>query len=90
VITRQALKPVVQLVLAALATAGAVTSWWRVRTVVDVAPVAAGQPATTSITYYPPMMFLTLVLATLAGILVVLGVAGLCRIRSRVRTGRAG
>lgn len=86
--TRQALKPGIQLVLAALATVGAVAGWWQVRTVVDVAPVAAGQPATTSIVYYPPMMFLTLVLATAAGIFAVLGVAGLCRIRSRVRTGR--
>lgn len=88
--TRLALIPGIQLLLAALATAGAVASWWQVRAVVDLAPIAAGQPATTSITYHPPMMFLTLVLATVAGIFVVLGVAGLCRIRSRVRTGRDG
>ena len=87
---RDALKPVAQLVLAVLAAVAAVVSWWRVRTVVDVAPVAAGQPATTSIAYYPPMMLLTLVLATAAGIFAVLGVTGLYRLRSGVRTRRDG
>ena len=87
---RDALKPVAQLVLAVLAAVAAVVSWWQVRTVVDVAPVAAGQPATTSIAYYPPMMLLTLVLATAAGIFAVLGVAGLYRLRSGGLTGRGG
>ena len=87
---RDALKPVAQLVLAVLAAVAAVVSWWRVRTVVDVAPVAAGQPATTSIAYYPPMMLLTLVLATAAGIFAVLGVTGLYRLRSGGLTGRGG
>ncbi|MFN8087986.1 MAG: hypothetical protein U0R81_03260 [Mycobacterium sp.] len=84
--TRRILKPGIQLALAVLAAIGAVASWWQVRTVVDVAPVAAGQPGTTSITYYPPMMLLTLVLATAAGVFAVLGAAGLCRLRSGVRT----
>ena len=87
---RDALKPGAQLVLAVLAAVAAVVSWWQVRTVVDVAPVAAGQPATTSIAYYPPMMLLTLVLATAAGIFAVLGVTGLYRLRSGVRTRRDG
>lgn len=87
---RRILKPGVQLALAVLAAVGAVASWWQVRTVVDVAPVAAGQPATTSIAYYPPMMLLTLVLATAAGIFAVLGVVALCRLRTRVRTRRDG
>jgi len=86
--TRHVLKPVVQLVLAVLAVWASVASWSGVRTVVDVAPVADGQPATTSIAYYPPMMVLTLVLATAAGIFAVLGVAGLRRLRSRIRTDR--
>jgi len=89
VTTREVVKHAVQLVLAALAAAGAVASWFQVRTVVDVAPIAAGQPATTSIAYYPPMMVLTLFLATAAGIFAVLGVAGLCRVRSQVRTVRS-
>lgn len=77
------MRHVVQLVLAALALAGAVLSWLRVTATVDVAPVADGQPATTSVTYYAPMMFVTLALATATGVLVVLGVAGLSRARRR-------
>jgi hypothetical protein len=69
----------VQLVLASLALIGAVLSWLQVRSIVDVAPIADGQPATTSVAYSPPMMLLTMLLATAAGILLVLGVAGLVR-----------
>jgi hypothetical protein len=76
---------IVQLVLASLALIGAVLSWLEVRTIVDVAPIADGQPATTSVTYSPPMMLLTMLLATVAGVLLVLGVAGLVRGR-RART----
>jgi len=74
---------VVQLVLAVLAAAGAVWSWSQVRSIVDVAPVTDGQPATTSVLYDPPLMVLTMVLATAAGVLLVLGVAGLVRARRR-------
>lgn len=76
-----------QLVLAGLAIAGAVLSWLQVTSDVYVAPVADGQPATTSVAYYAPMMFLTLVLATTAGVLLVLGVAGLVRRRAFRRPG---
>ncbi len=72
-----------QLVLAVLAAAGAVVSWMQVRSIVDVAPVTDGQPATTSVLYDPPLMVLTMVLATAAGVLLVLGVAGLVRARRR-------
>lgn len=74
-----------QLVLAGLALTGAVLSWLRVTSTVYVAPVADGQPATTSVIYDAPMMFLTLALATAAGVLLVLGVAGLVRARNRRR-----
>lgn len=73
------MRHVVQLVLAAVATAGAVLAWSRVTGVVDVPPVTDGQPATVSIVYDPPMMVLVLVLGTTAGVLAVLGVAGLRR-----------
>ena len=76
------MKHAVQLALACLAAAGSVASWFQVRTIVDVAPVAAGQPATTSVAYYPPMLVLTLFLVTMAGVLAVLGVAGLRRLRT--------
>lgn len=71
----------VQLVLAIAAAAGAVWSWLQVRSIVDVAPIADGQPATTSVVYDPPMMVLTMMLATAAGVLLVVGVAGVVRAR---------
>jgi len=74
-----------QAVLAVAAAAGAVLSWAQVRSLVDVAPVSEGQPATVSVVYDPPMMVLTLVLATAAGVLAILGIAGLRR-GSRVST----
>ena len=45
------MRHIVQLVLAALALTGAVLSWLQVRTIVDVSPIADGQPATTSVVY---------------------------------------
>jgi hypothetical protein len=72
---------VIQLVLAALALAGGVASGLQSRGLVYVAPVADGQPSTMSVAYDPPLMLLTWVLVTLAGVLAVLGVAGLVRAR---------
>ena len=69
----------VQLILAVAAVAGAALCWSQVTSLVDVAPVTDGQPATVSVVYDPPMMVLTLALATAAGVLVVLGVTGLRR-----------
>jgi hypothetical protein len=54
-------------------------SWAQVRSLVEVAPVTEGQPATFSVVYDPPMMMLTLVLVTAAGVLAILGIAGLRR-----------
>jgi len=70
---------VAQVVLAVAAAAGAALSWLQVRSLIEVAPVTEGQPATVSAVYDPPMMVLTLVLATAAGILAILGIAGLRR-----------
>ncbi len=75
------MKPVVQLVLSALAAAGAVLCWLQVKSMVDVPPVTDGQPATVSVVYDPPLMVLTWLLATTAGLLAVLGVAGIRRRR---------
>ena len=72
---------VVQLVLAVIAAAGAVTAWSQVRSWVDVPPIIDGQPATVSVVYDPPLMMLSWLLATLAGVLVVLAVSGLRRVR---------
>jgi len=70
---------IAQLVLALAAVAGAALCWPRVSETVDVAPVTEGQPATLSMVYDPPMMLLVWLLLTAAGVLVVLGVAGLRR-----------
>ena len=45
----------------------------------------AGEPRTTSVVYYPPLLVVMLVLATVAGVLAVVGVA-----RLRRAAGRAG
>ncbi|GAY14636.1 hypothetical protein [Mycobacterium sp. shizuoka-1] len=79
------MRHIVQLVLAALALAGGVITGLQSRHLVFVAPVADGQPSTTSVAYDPPMMVLTWALITAAGVLAVLGVAGVIRAR-RART----
>ena len=72
---------VVQLVLASIAAVGAAVVWSQVRSWVDVPPLTDGQPATVSVVYDPPLMMLAWLLATLAGVLVVLAVSGLRRVR---------
>jgi hypothetical protein len=69
----------VELVLATAAAVGAVLSWVGSRSTVVVAPVLAGEPQTTSVVYSPPMLVLMLLLATIAGVLAVLGIARLRR-----------
>jgi len=73
---------IVQLLLALAASAGALSCWRQVTALVDVAPVTEGQPATESVVYDPPLMLLVWVLAVTAGVLAVLGVAGLRRLRT--------
>jgi hypothetical protein len=79
---------VIQLVLAVLALAGAVATGLQSRSIVAVAPVADGQPPTTSVAFDPPLMMLTWLLVTTAGVLAVLGVAGLVRAK-QARTAAA-
>jgi hypothetical protein len=69
----------IELVLAVVAAAGCVLSWFAARSTVMVAPVLDGEPQTTSVMYSPPLLVLSLLLATLAGVLAVLGVARLRR-----------
>lgn len=76
------MRHVVQLALAVAAAAGAVLCWLRVTSLVDVAPVTDGQPATVSVVYNPPLMLTVWLLAVAAGVLAVLGVAGLVRRRA--------
>jgi hypothetical protein len=69
----------VELVLAAVAAAGCVLSWLGASSTVEVAPVLEGQPMTTSMVYSPPLLVLSLFLATAAGVLAVSGIARLRR-----------
>ncbi len=69
----------VELGLAVAAAVGCLVSWLAASSTVDVAPVLDSEPATTSISYYPPLLALALALATVAGVLTVLAVARLRR-----------
>lgn len=73
-----------ELVLAVAALVGAGLIWPQSHRAVAVAPIAVGQPGTVSVAYDPQLLFLTLLLATVAGILTVVGTA---RIRRSPRTG---
>ena len=50
-----------------------------------VAPIATGQPVTTSVAYDPSLLLLTLLLATAAGMLAVVGAARLRRASRSMR-----
>jgi hypothetical protein len=69
----------VELVLAVVAAVGCVLSWLAASSTVVVAPVLEGQPSTTSVVYSPPLLGLSLFLATVAGVLAVVGIARLRR-----------
>jgi hypothetical protein len=66
-----------QLLVALVAAAGCVLSWLAASSTVVVAPVLEGEPQTTSTVYSPPLLGLSLLLATAAGVLTVLGIATL-------------
>ena len=70
------------LVLACAAVVGAAISWLHARHTVVVAPIAEGQPFTTSLVYDSQLLLLTLVLVTTAGVLAVVGLARRRRERS--------
>jgi hypothetical protein len=70
-------RAIVELALAVAAAVGCVVSWLQSRSTVAVAPITDGEPTTVSTTYYAPLLVIALVLATLAGVLVVVGVSRL-------------
>jgi hypothetical protein len=72
-----------ELALACAAVLGCAISWSEVRSTVTVAPVAKGQPVTTSVVYDPRLLLLTLLLAAAAGMLTVVGAARLRRVGRR-------
>jgi hypothetical protein len=69
------IRPIIELLLAAVALIGCVLSWLAADSTADVAPVIAGEPAKTSTVYDPSLVTLALLLATIAGVLLVVGVA---------------
>ena len=74
-------RALIELGLAFFALAAASVTWAHARHTVTVAPVADGQPVTTSLVYHPQVLVVTLVLITTAGVLEVVGVARLWRER---------
>lgn len=75
-------RAVLELLLAVAAAVGCVVSWMRAESTVVIAPVANGEPSTTSVEYYSPLLFVAFVLGTLAGVLFVVGAARWRRSRS--------
>lgn len=78
-------RAILELGLAGAAFACSGLSWWHSHHTVSVAPIADGQPSTTSVIYDPQLLLLTLVLLTTAGVLAVVGGARLRRLRSRAK-----
>jgi hypothetical protein len=84
-------RAVIELLLALIAAVGCVLSWRASISTIDVPPILDNEPWTTSLVYSPPLLTLSLVLATVAGVLGVLGAARLRRPRlAPDRVGRAG
>ncbi|MDG4663522.1 hypothetical protein [Mycobacterium sp. 236(2023)] len=72
-------RAVIELVVAAVAALGCVLAWVNASADVVVEPVVDGEPSTMSQVYYAPMLTLSLLLATVAGVFAVVGIARLRR-----------
>ena len=72
---RWSIRALVELSIAGAAFVGGGVSWSRSHHTVAVAPIADGQPFTTSMVYDPQLLLLTLLLLTSAGVLAVAGTA---------------
>ncbi len=81
-------RAILELLLAIVAAAGCVLSWLAAQSTVAVAPVIEGEPMTTSVIYSAPLLVLSLILATVAGVLAVVAVARLRR--AAVKRGPTG
>ena len=85
------LRAVIELLLALVTAVGCVLSWRASISTVDVPPILDNEPWTTSLVYSPSLLTLSLLLATVAGVLAVLGVARVRRPSlAPDRVGRAG
>lgn len=70
-----------ELVVACAALVGVGVSWLHARHIVNVAPITDGQPSTTALVYNPQLLLVAMLLAMIAGVLAVLGIARLWRAR---------
>jgi ABC-type spermidine/putrescine transport system permease subunit II len=68
-------RAIIELLVAVAAAIGCVLSWLAARSTVDIAPLLEGEPMTTSVAYSAPLLVLSLLLATVAGVLAVLAIA---------------
>lgn len=75
-------RALVELALAGAALVGAGVCWANASQLRGVAPVAEGQPYTTALVYDPQLLLLTMVLAIIAGVFAVVGMARLLRSRA--------
>ena len=78
-------RALVELCLACAALAGVGVSWVHARHIVAVAPITDGQPSTTALVYNPQLLLLAMLLAMIAGVLAVVGIARLWRVRRSVK-----
>jgi hypothetical protein len=79
-----------ELTLAAVALLGCALSWSNTRSTRAVGPIADGQPTTMSVVFDPQWVMLTFLLATVAGVLAVVGTARLRRRRPTAKGPVAG
>jgi hypothetical protein len=66
-----------ELVVAVVAAVGCVYCWLAARTTEMAPPVLPTEPSQVSTAYYPPLIALSLLLATVAGVFAVVGIARL-------------
>lgn len=72
-------RAIVELVLGVAAAVGAVAAWFGSQTVVQNASLTDSEPVTRTVQFYAPTLALVFVGLTLAGVLIVTGVARLRR-----------
>lgn len=72
-------RALLEMVLAVAAAVGCVASWVAARRPATAAPITPGEPETVVTVYSAPLLVLALLLAMVAGVLIVVGVARLRR-----------
>jgi hypothetical protein len=68
-------RAIIELAVAAVAAVGCVLSWFAASYTVAVAPVLPTEPSQSAVVYDPWWMIIAFLLAMLAGVLAVIGVA---------------